>query len=205
MPVRPTYLLIAMSALHAATADAQATKKMPKAAEDQRVSGVLSKVEDAGKGKGKGRKLTIQTDAVWADWVRDQATKEAGGTLAKAAEKGKQGIAAKGEPAADDDRTVVEVTADAKLEVRYRSSTDETNAGSATPGEAAAQGEEGKPAAKPQKKAEAPKAIKPEELKVGLFVEVEYAKVGGQNRVKRLIVLRPVGGAQTSAAAEGTK
>ena len=201
MSARPAYLLLALSAALALApaSHAQTTKAKAKAGEPERTSGVIAKVEaDA---PGKLRRLTIKTDAIWADWARDQASKGAGGSLAKAAAKGEQGIAAEGEPSSPDDRTVVEVAADAKLEVRYRSPTDETNSGSATPAEAAERAEADPAVAKPPT-AGTPKPVKPEELKPGLFVEVEYAKVDGKNRVKRLIVVRPVGGAQSSPKQE---
>jgi hypothetical protein len=181
-------LLVSPSAL--AQRDAKSSQKA------ERISGVITKVEEAG--SGKARRVTINTAAVWRDWVRDQASVKPTGSVEKAAEKGKQSIATKGEPKSPDTLIVVEVGSDAKIEQRYRSSTDERSSGAATT-EGAAQAEKDQGKTSGASKAQG-KSVEPSALKPGLWVDVECRHTSSdKNQATKVYVLRPVGGPDTPA------
>ena len=81
-------------------------------------------------------KLSVNTDVVWRDFVRDQATEPAKAARTgtdKAAAKGRESVATEGHP--QDGQMVVTVDIDPQTEVtmRYRSATDSIGEGSATP------------------------------------------------------------------------
>ncbi|MBX6314607.1 MAG: hypothetical protein IRY99_17090 [Isosphaeraceae bacterium] len=69
-----------------------------------KTAGVIIRVEQidpkAKEGDDSGRKarLTIQADAVWRDFVRDQASLSPDASTKKAAQKGQQSIATKPQP-----------------------------------------------------------------------------------------------------------
>lgn len=168
----------------------------------QVAEGVIVKVEkvadekdDKDKNKDKDKaprrvKITVNTAAVWSDYVRDEAR-------VKGSEAGKDGensIATKGQPVSPNNVVVAEIGPATKLSTRFRSSTDETNKGSRTV--QGAEKKDGSPASDDVKRRlrdeKAPK-IGVGDLKVGQFVEIE-AKAGKANR---LIVLKPVGGPNT--------
>jgi hypothetical protein len=197
-----------------------------------KASGVITKVEPIGgdldsttrqegaRNKGKARKhawrMTVNTDVVWRDFVRDQATdpaKAARTGTAKAAAKGRESVATEGHP--KDNQVLVTVGLDPQTEIttRYRSSTDAIGEGSATPegageAEAATDNASGRAAsrkaARPGSRRQALKAGKmdPGELKPGLWVEVEFRHNDKQNRARRVLVMRPVGGPDTSPEKE---
>jgi len=171
----------------------------------QKTGGVVTKVEPLGKSddsarKSRGVRLTIKTDAVWRDWVRDQATAKPTESTEKAAAKGRESIATKGQPSSPDSSVVIDVVDDTKLETRFRAASDEANSGSATPKEAVAKEEnEGKSdTSRKGSDAKAPK-LAASDLKPGLWVEVNYAHDGKaeSNRASSVVVLRPVGGPQS--------
>ena len=162
----------------------------------QIAEGVIVKVEKVGDDKDKAPqrvKITVNTAAVWSDYVRDEARVK--GT--ESAKDGANSVATKGEPVSPNNVVVAEVGAGTNLSTRFRSSTDETNKGSRTV--EGAEKKDGSPASddvkrRPRDK-KAPKTVIGD-LRVGQFVEVE-AKGGTATRV---IVLKPVGGPNTPAS-----
>lgn len=174
----------------------------------ERASGVIIKAEPVAQGgaaRGSGGdaaksgagargavRLTINTAAVWRDWARDQAPAPADQSPRKAAERGANSIATKGEPESKDMLVVVQVGPDSKVETRFRLLTDETSKGASTPAgareEAGAKG--GEPGAKTQ--AAKPTRYSASDLKPGLFIEADFRRAGGENRASSVAVIRPV-------------
>jgi hypothetical protein len=197
--------------------DKQSTKDSRKATESDRASGVIAKIEPAERGDKDTKrawKLTLNTDVVWRDFVRDQATdpaKAARTGIRKAAEKGKESVATEGHP--KDDQLMVTVLLDPETEItmRYRSSTDAIGEGSVTPGGAskaeAANDNEGdrkgsaeadRSDSKTKRQALKARSLEARELKPGLWVEVDFRHGDKQNKARRVMVMRPVGGPDTS-------
>lgn len=194
--------------------DKQPAKGGPKVAETDRASGTIAKIEPAGRGKDTNRawKLTLNSDVVWRDFVRDQAADPARvartGT-AKAAAKGRESVATEGHP--KDDQLMVTALVDAETEIsmRYRSSTDAIGEGSATPegasrAEAASDNESGRKGSDADRtdsksRRQAPKArsLEAGDLKPGLWVEIDFRHGDRQNKARRVMVMRPVGGPDT--------
>jgi len=187
-------------------------EKTSKDADDkvQRGEGVIVRVESAEKGKSgekesKDRekvrrvKVTVNTAAVWRDFVRDQASLAGSSDPKKVAEKGENSIATQGQPVSDDTAFVVEVGPETRVQMRYRSSTDETNKGSRT--KEGAEKKDGSPESgdvkRSRKDEKAPKVVVGD-LKPGMFVEVESRR----GKASSLIVLKPVGGPDTPASEE---
>jgi len=176
----------------------------------QRTAGVITKVDSQGKDDARRARLTIKTDAVWRDYVRDQATNDPKSSVKNAAKKGEQSIATKGEPSSPNDRVLVDLGPDSRLELRYRAGTDEANAGFATAAEAIAH--EKKAGSERQAQADGkarrrtaakPAKLSASDLKPGLFVEVEYRRdKEGSNRITALRVIRPVGGPESPAGVD---
>jgi hypothetical protein len=170
-------------------------KTSEQAAKKQRVEGVVIRVEPIGENKtaARGVKLTINTAAVWRDYVRDTATtKET--PPEKAARKGKESVATKGQPVSPGTVATVEVTPDSRLELRYRTAMDERTQGAAS-ADAARKltSKAGDPSQSSKESVEtAGKTIKVDQIKPGLFVHVRYHRDGKQDRADRLIVLEPV-------------
>jgi len=187
----------------------------------ERASGVIIKVEPVTKGATpgstitdeakKGRqvprtvRLTINTAAVWRDWARDQATEDASKSAEKDSEEGQNSVATKGQPATADTTVMVDVGANTRVETRFRSPTDETSKGAATP-EAAREEDDATPDAakarsRPGKSKSTEKGSHFEvgDLKPGLFVEAEYRHLTAQNPASVVSVIRPLGGPDTSA------
>ena len=162
----------------------------------QIAEGVIVKVEKVGDDKDKAPqrvKITVNTAAVWSDYVRDEARVKG----SESAKDGANSVATKGEPVSPNNVVVAEVGAMTNLSTRFRSSTDETNKGSRTV--EGAEKKDGSPASddvkrRPRDK-KAPKTVIGD-LRVGQFVEVE-AKGG---KATRVIVLKPVGGPNTPAS-----
>jgi hypothetical protein len=171
----------------------------------QRGEGVIVRVEPTGKDakqkKGKVRhvRVTVNTAAVWRDFVRDQASIAGSSDPKKVAEKGENSIATQGQPVSDDTAFVVEVGPETRVQMRYRSSTDETNKGSRT--KEGAEKKDGSPESgdvkRSRKDEKAPKVVTGD-LKPGMFVEVESRR----GKASSLIVLRPIGGPDTPASEE---
>jgi hypothetical protein len=190
---------VVAGALVAATVLAQdARPKGKDAAAAQRTAGVITKVEEVGKQEGRRLRLTIKTDVVWRDYVRDTASQPPGEPLKKAAERGKDSVATKGQPKSPDDVIQVVVGPEATIESRFRAANEDTDAGSATAGQAVAKAE-GKAA---DRRAAKPATLSPGDLKSGLYVEVEYRRARDRNRVARLSVIRPVDAAPAPPSAK---
>jgi len=210
-------MMLAMCGLALAD-EKQASRQRGAGARAEKTSGVIAKIKGAGSGDTSAReswKLTVNTDVVWRDFVRDQATdpaKAARTGTDKAAAKGRESVATEGHP--QDAQMMVTVDLDPQTEItmRYRSSTDSIGEGSATPegagkAETASDNASGRQGAgdadsdRSGSKRQTLKARKldPKELKPGLWVEVEYRQAGKQNQVaRRVTVMRPVGGPDTS-------
>ena len=231
-PTRPAALaataglawLLASNPVSAQKADTRpdsrksATASPAKAADkDERASGVILKVEKVTKGATEGStiareaeagrmkpgtyRLTINTNAVWRDWARDQAMVKDNGPARKDAAKGAESVATKGEPADKNSIVVVDLIPETKVDTRFRASDDESSRGAKTP-EAAA----GEPAGKKNASSAAkPVMFKAEDLKPGLFVEVDFRHVPVQNPASMVTVIRPIGGPDGAAPPERAK
>ena len=187
----------------------------------ERASGVIIKAEPVTKGATpgstitdeakKGRqvpssvRLTINTAAVWRDWARDQATEVVTKSAKTDADEGKNSIATLGQPVSADTTVLVDIGPDTRVETRFRSPTDETSKGAATPEEARAEDDSTPDADKAKLRAGKAKSAGKEtrfgvgDLKPGLFVEVEFRHVAAQNPASVVTVIRPLGGPDTSA------
>ena len=215
---------VAVSALAVSTPAQEATRpggpgKAARANPAERASGVIVKVEPIAKGaaagsssvddakrgreRGASRRLTINTAAVWRDWVRDQAADDPATSPGKAAEKGANSVAAKGEPQDPDTLVVVDIGPDTKVETRYRASTDETSKGARTPAEArAGAADPAEKTAPPSGRSKAESKVlrfSADDLKPGLFIEADFRRATAQNLASTVAVIRPVGGPDTPA------
>jgi hypothetical protein len=170
-------------------------KTSEQAAKKQRVEGVVIRVEPIGENKtaARGVKLTINTAAVWRDYVRDTATTKEP-PPEKAARKGKESVATKGQPVSPGTVTTVEVTPDSRLELRYRTAMDERTQGAASADAARKLTSKADDPSQSSKESveTAGKTIKVDQIKPGLFVHVRYHRDGKQDRADRLIVLEPI-------------
>lgn len=205
-------LLLAGPAL-AQTADQKAKEKTlppPADAKHQLTTGVIIKSEPVTRAgtpeeKGHSVRLTINTAAVWRDWVRDQATIDPKSPK-DAAARGNRSIATSGEPISPDNTVVVVVDPETRIETRYRSSTDEISEGAKDPANAArAEARtDAQDSSKPRAEHSAAKPPKftHHDLKPGLFVEIHYKEAKSREKATLLRVMRPVGGPQTPAADE---
>jgi len=168
------------------------------------------------KGQSPTHRLTINTAAVWRDWVRDQAsTNNPTDSTREQANRGANSIATKGEPQSGDTLIVVDVGPETKLETRFRASTDETSKGAKTPAEALAANEDpaeakGKGKAKGKRKGGETSndskitRFQADDLQPGLFVEVDYEHQDGRNLARTIAVIRPVGGPDDAPAGSST-
>jgi hypothetical protein len=180
----------------------------------ERASGVVVKVERfpgvAPNGPAPGRqaqpgrpspatvRLTINTNAVWSDWVRDQSQITDKGPPAKDAAKGANSVATRGEPADKNSLVVVDVGPMVKVETRFRSPDDET-----TPGKKAAEtARPGEPRRSDRTQSAKPVEFRADDLKPGLWVEVDFRHVAAQNHASAVRVVRPLGGPSTPAEQE---
>jgi len=194
-------------ACNPATADdkpAAAAPKQSKAKAPEKIAGLITKVEKSkgeGEGKADARRLTVtvSTNVVWRDFVRDQAVspeKAAKESTTRAASKGRKSVAGEGQPV--DPALIATATLDArtKLAIRYRKATDEATEGAKTPTGAAKAESDADAAtddheATPSKKAAKPRTIAAEDLKPGLWVEIEL-QPGDPKRARTLTVMQPV-------------
>jgi len=185
----------------------------------QRASGVIVKAEaipqgakarpdDAERPKGQAptHRLTINTAAVWRDWVRDQVGLDANASPREIAKRGANSVATKGEPQSPGTLVVVDVGPNTKIESLFRESTDETSKGATTPAGARAASED--PAAEKgkddtstgrDKKAEPSRITRfqADDLQPGLFVEVDFLRQDAHDVASTLAVIRPIGGSDT--------
>lgn len=176
-------------------------------------SGVIVKVEpmtqiaasNPDKLTHRSVRLTINTAAVWRDWVRDQAS-VGPKSPSQAAADGNKSVATNGEPISAETVVLVEVTPETKVETRYRSATDELSEGTKRPENAARAESANDPADTSRPKAERrsakPAPFKADDLKPGLFVEVTLRRHREQERATLVRVMRPVGGANIPASVE---
>ncbi len=183
----------------ATTAYAQDSKTSKGKDREQKGEGVVVSVEPIEKVETKNDdgpkkvRVTINTAAVWRDFVRDQADEK----RKTEAKKGEGSVATKGQPLVESETIVAEVDRDTTLHLRYRSSTDEADNGSRSVEKAAKK--DGSPESNEVKTSrrdeKAPKiAIK--DLKAGLFVSIETEK----GKARKLTVLKPVGEGTTPAS-----
>ena len=163
--------------------------------------GVITKVEPFGEESKDGPhkvKITINTAAVWRDYVRDQANFAANPD----AKDGANSVAAKGQPESESTEIVAEVLGSTKLSMRYRSSTDDVSEGARTIEKA--EKKDGSPESddvKTSSKDEKAPKMTVKDLKPGLFVAID-AKNG---KADKLTVLKPVGGPATPASEAAPK
>jgi len=197
-----------------ATADGQSpvapSKQLPvpvkseiKAAE--KISGLILKVEKfqdaaakAGEAGAQRLTVTIGTDVVWRDFVRDQAVapeEAAKESTTSAAAKGRKSVAGEGQPVDPALVATAELDGRTRLALRYREATDEATEGAKTPAGAAKVENAADPAAdqaEPSNKpASKPRTITAEDLKPGLWVEIEL-RPGDPKHAGTLTVMRPV-------------
>jgi len=162
-------------------------------ADAERASGVILKSELVGKPSPAAgaafMRLTINTNALWRDWARGQARKIDPGVKKDVAE-GASDVATKGEPADPNSVVTVEVLTSTKVETRFRLPDYEADKGETTPAAAVAKetGEGGRQT--PPTPATAV-TFKADDLKPGLFVEVDYRRADGHNAAKTVSVIRP--------------
>jgi hypothetical protein len=171
-----------------------------KAARDQRIEGVVIRVEPVGGDSERGAgaahrvKLTINTAAVWRDYVRDTATTRES-TPEKAARKGEESVATKGQPRTAQNLVAIEVTPESRLELRYRGATDERSLGAATAEQArrlaTRDADPARGSDDPESAAEG-KSARLDQIKPGLFIHVRYRRADQQDRADRVIILEPV-------------
>ncbi len=210
-------MVLASGAVPAAQQESPAKTRKAKAERPaERASGVIIKVEpidvasssrsSTEKGKAGRResthslRLTINTAALWSDWARDQATENGGATPKKAAERGANSVATRGEPVSKDTVTMIHLDPRSKVETRFRSPEDETSKGEKTPAEArredsadtakdsaatTSSSSKSSPGAKPIQ-------FKASDLRPGLFVEVDFRHMKSGNLATTVAVIRPV-------------
>jgi len=169
------------------------------------ITGIVVKVETfqdkgstAGKSAPESWVVTVKTDAVWRDFVRDQAVapeKAAKISSTRAASKGRKSVANEGQPIDPNQVATAALDGKTRLAIRFRSSTDEATQGARTP-EGAAKAEEAADAASPNATSASTTAVKPKsittkDLKPGLWVEIEL-KPGDSKHAQSLTVLQPV-------------
>jgi hypothetical protein len=219
--MRPRWPLVAAALLIAGPASAQTTETKekektlppPADAKHQLVTGVIVKAEP-GPGpsepeeRAKGLRtvrLTINTAAVWRDWVRDQAETKPGSPKAEAA-RGERSVATAGEPRSAETLTTVVVAPTTLIETRFRSSTDEVSEGARTPGNAARVEAHNDPAdtsaVARDRSAGRPARYTAADLRPGLWIEVHYKDTGSREKATLVRVMRPIGGPDTPAADE---
>ena len=189
LSARSRFRSLSLTALSSAAVvaglSAMADEPDKKAARDQLVEGVIVKVEPVEKGKDRVR-ITVNSAAVWRDYVRDSATAK-GESTEKSAKKGDESVATKGQPESEDDLTTIEVGPGSKVETRYRLAIDERTLGAPTV-------EGARKLADPEtaEPKEAGKALPMGKLKAGLFVHLHYHRGDKRDEADRVVVLEPV-------------
>jgi hypothetical protein len=214
-------LLAALACGASPADDKPAAARKTKAGAPETIAGVVVKVEayqdkgsTAGKPAPERQVVTVKTDAVWRDFVRDQAVapeKAAKISSTRAASKGRKSVANEGQPVGPNQVATATLDEKTKLALRYRSSTDEATKGAKTPGDAA-KAEEAVDAragaardATPARTAAKPKEITAKDLKPGLWVEIEL-KPGDAKHAQTLTVFQPVEDVKVPAEpSSGTK
>jgi hypothetical protein len=236
-----TFLLIAANA-SAQEKDKERGRKDPPRADQKGVSvvskdrelasGVIVKTEPIRKGAGSRsdavekdattaptHRLTVNTAALWRDWVRDQAGVNLNAPAKEQARRGAESVATKGEPQSADTVVVIDIGAETVVETRFRASTDETTRGARTPDEArearddpksdrnaaktgagAKARDDGRSAGEPDRTGARFTKFRADDLQSGLFVEINYQHKDGRNLATNVAVIRPVGGPDTPAS-----
>ena len=183
-------------------APAPAGKAEPKAApKTEIVSGVILKAEKLPGADAGGRaqagppriRLTINPNAVWRDWARDQARVRDAGSPKADAEKGAKSVAVAGQPADENNVAIVDVVDATRVETRFRSPSDETTRGETSPEKVKDEGGATSKAAPKGK----PVRFRAEDLLPGLFVEAEFRAVPGRDGrasdpATTVVVIRPI-------------
>jgi hypothetical protein len=193
--------------------EVQAPSEKARASSTEKIAGVILKavpVSKKGKEKADGKKgavplrLSINTNAVWRDWVRDQSQTRDEGPAKKDAAKGANSVATKGEPTDDNSLVVIDVVTETRIETRFRSPTDDTTKGVTTPEKVAA--DDGTTSKKTS--TAKPVQFRAEDLLPGLYVEVEYRHSDAQNqktnRASTVTVIRPITVLDTSPTSPPT-
>jgi hypothetical protein len=178
----------------------------------ERASGVILKVEAVKKGVTPGstiereakagrerpvtHRLTVNTNAVWRDWARDQAKVQDNGPPGRDAKQGANSVATKGEPADANNVVVVDIGPETKVETRFRSPLDETSKGSTVPETARSDNASGSGARRDSAR---PVQFRAEDLKPGLFVEVDFRHSTAQNVASTVTVIRPIQSGDTGS------
>lgn len=213
-PRRKTSIALAaalMLASGASSADDKSTSKTkPKDKGSDKIVGMIVKVEKYQDEQDKSAKdekaaervvVTVGTDVVWRDFVRDQAVspeKAAKNSTTRAASKGRKSVAGEGQPLDADLVATANIDARTKVLMRYRASTDEATEGAKTPegaakAEAAAdssQADDKEPPASSRAAAK-PRSITTKDLKPGLWVEIEL-RPGDPKNAQSVTVMQPV-------------
>ena len=183
----------------------------------EKVEGVILKVEKVAKGEAAGSKtgkqaegkkgpvllrLSINTNAVWRDWARDQAQVRDEGSPKKDAAKGANSVATTGQPADENSVVVIEVVPGTRVETRFRSPTDETSKGVTAP-EKVKSDESTSSTVTPAKK---PVQFRAEDLLPGLFVEAEFRQSGSKEKetASTVTVIRPISVLGSTPAAQSS-
>jgi hypothetical protein len=172
-------------------------------AQGERASGVIVKVErlpgaanPAAPGgtapAGAVYRLTVNTNDVWRDWARDQARFTDRGPAATDAARGVNSVATAGEPVDRNNLVVVDVGPETRVETRFRSPDDETSRGTTMPEATRLSGGAGG-----RVQAAKPVQFRADDLKPGLFVEVDFKQAAPRDRASTVAVIRPIGGPET--------
>jgi hypothetical protein len=195
-----------------------------------RASGVITKVElvqrpsvSDSKTGGRARqdrqarrhlRLTINTAAVWRDWARDQAMESVSQPARREAAEGANSVATRGQPQSNDTLVVIDIAPETQIETRFRALSDESSKGARTPEEVVkgdkdlAVGQDRPrsrdsrtPARGPRTQAAKPTRFTVDDLRPGLFVEVDFQHRNDltQDRASSVAVIRAVGGAARPA------
>jgi hypothetical protein len=159
------------------------------APEDQRVTGVIATAEPIMRDRGSpstearrsaAQRLTIQTDIDWNEWARDQVGGRRRTTPREEAERGANSTATKGEPRTKNTDIVVDIGPSTRVLTRTRTDLgDPPREASATRGNARYPDSESL-------------QFRAEDLKPGLFVEVNFARKDGRNVASTVTVIHPV-------------
>lgn len=207
--------VVAVAALLLACGSSPADDKPTGARTDQaaapeKIAGMIVKVDKylssgqtAANSDGERWVVTVSTDVVWRDFVRDQAVspeRAAKNSTTRAASKGRKSVAGEGQPLDPDLVATASLDARTKLAMRYRSSTDEATEGAKTPegaakaetdADAASNDDAPKQPAASSRAAAKPKSITTKDLKPGLWVEIEL-QPGDPKHARTLTILQPV-------------
>jgi hypothetical protein len=183
----------------------------------EKVAGVILKVDKISRGEaagskvgkdGEGKKgpvllrLSINTNAVWRDWARDQAQVRDEGSPKKDAAKGANSVATKGQPVDENSLVVVEVAPGTRVETRFRSPSDETSKGATSPEKVKSDDSTTSKVAPTGK----PVEFRVEDLLPGLFVEAEFRQSGprDKNTASTVTVIRPISVLESSTATKSS-